>query len=480
LPSSLPPSVIQTLDTWRHDPAAFAVGALGVTPWSRQRDILAAVADDTNTRIAVRAGHKVSKSNSAALVAIWWAIFGGRVIILAPTERQVKEVIWRELRLMKQAAPYPLGGDLARDPGTGWRFPGEAQIIGFSTDEPERLGGFSGRRLLFIVDEGSGVDDVMFEAIEGNMAGGARLVMIGNPTRITGQFHRAFHSERHLWKLLHLPSTASPNVTGERQIPGLATPAWVEDMARKWGAESNLYRVRVLGEFPESEDDAMIPLAWIEEAVQRYRDMQAAGTLPPPDRLALDVATGVGRDAGVVAVCGGNGCLALESSTEADTMEQTGRMYQGHRAGLILRVDGDGPGAGVVHRLRELGATVESFQGGEGVEDTVTDESGELTFANRISWAYWRVREMLDPRAGLSVFLPPDEMLIEDLAAVRYKTLSSGKIQREPKDVLRKRLGRSPDKGDAVVMGLAADSAPSPAEWVAASMQMLRASQSRR
>lgn len=103
--------------------------------------------------------------------------------------------------------------------------------------------------------------------------------------------------------------------------------AWVDDMARKWGPESNLYRVRVLGEFPESEDDAMIPLAWIEEAVQRYRDMQAAGTLPPPDRLSLDVATGVGRDAGVVAVCGGNGCLALESSTEADTMKRWKRRY---------------------------------------------------------------------------------------------------------------------------------------------------------
>lgn len=86
---------------------------------------------------------------------------------------------------------------------------------------------------------------------------------------------------------------------------------------------------------------------------------------------------------------------------------------------------------------------------------------------------------MLDPRTGSETFLPDDEGLIEDLASIRYKLTSSGKVQREPKDALRKRLGRSPDKGDAVVMGLAADSAPSPAEWVAASMQMLRASQSR-
>lgn len=479
MPTSSLLSLRPTIDRWRAEPGEFARQALGVVPWSKQAELLRVLGDASITRIAVRAGHKVSKSNSAAIAAIWKGLLGGRCIILAPTERQVKEIIWRELRLIKGAAPFDLGGELARDPGTGWRFPNEAQIIGFSTDEPERLGGFSGADVLFIVDEASGVDDVMFEAVEGNMAGGARLLIIGNPTRVTGQFHRAFHSERHLWKTLHIPSTASPNVTGERQIPGLATPGWIEDMKRKWGENSNLFRVRVLGEFPESEDDAMIPLAWIEEAVQRGRLLRSAGELPPPDRLALDVATGVGRDAGVVAVCGGAGCLSLESSTEQDTMEQTGRMYQGHRAGLRLVVDGDGVGAGVVHRLRELGATVECFQGGEAVDEGVTDASGELTFANRISWAYWRVREMLDPRTGSETFLPDDEGLIEDLASIRYKLTSSGKVQREPKDALRKRLGRSPDKGDAVVMGLAADSAPSPAEWVAASMQMLRASQSR-
>lgn len=466
MPSSLPPSVIQTLDTWRHDPAAFAVGALGVTPWSRQRDILAAVADGANTRIAIRAGHKVSKSNSAALVAIWWAIFGGRVIILAPTERQVKEVIWRELRLIKQAAPYPLGGDLARDPGTGWRFPGEAQIIGFSTDEPERLGGFSGRSVLFIVDEASGVDDVMFEAIEGNMAGGARLLLIGNPTRVTGQFHHCFHSERGLWHTLHIPSTASPNITGERQIPGLATAAWVEDMRRKWGANSNLFRVRVLGEFPESEDDSLIPLAWIEEAVQRWRDRYPEGRgLPPADRLALDVATGAGQDSGVVAEAAGLTVLPLWASDQADTMEQTGRVYIASRRGVRVTVDADGVGAGVVHRLRELGATVEAFQGGETVGDNVTDRSGELRFLNRRAWAWWRMREMLDPATGSDVCLPPDEGLIEDLATVRWKLSSSGRVQIELKGSVRKRLGRSPDKGDAVVMCLAGipEYAPLPA-----------------
>ena len=415
------------------------------------------VADPAAVRIAVRSGHKVSKSNSAACLATWWAMGeerpGARAIILAPTERQVKQIIWRELRLIKQSAPISLGGDLALDPGTGWAFPGERQIIGFSTDQPERLGGFSGSHVLFIVDEASGVDDVMYEALEGNMAGGARLVLIGNPTRVTGQFHRAFHNERHLWHCMHIPSTSSPNVTGERRIPGLATPEWIEDMRSKWGEGSNWYRVRVLGEFPESEEDCLIPLAWIEEAVQRGREMRARGQMPAATALALDVATGVGRDSAVIAEGDGNVVTSLYGSSEQDTMEQTGRVYMAYKRGLRVTIDADGVGAGVVHRLQELGANVEAFHAGERCDES--DESGELTFANVISWAWWRLREKLNPRSGANVALPDSERLIEDLACVRYKILSEGRIQRETKEAIRKRLGRSPDEGDAVVMLLA-------------------------
>lgn len=455
MPTSWPRWLVNRIQRWTAEPAAFAVDALGVRPWSKQRELLAAAGDPSATRIACRAGQKVSKSNTAAITALWWAMTrpGGRCIILAPTERQVKEVIWRELRLMKAHAPIPLGGELARDPGTGWRFPGESQIIGFSTDEPERLGGFSGPHVLFIVDEGSGVDDEMMEAIEGNMAGGARLLAIGNPTRISGWFYRAFHSERSFWRLLHVSSTDSPNVTGERNIPGLATPEWVEDMRAKWGAGSNWYRVRVLGEFPESEEDCLIPLAWIEAAVDRWRNLTRAGTMPAPDTLALDVAAGVGRDSGVIAASAGNVIIDLWASDQADTMEQTGRMYRGWQAGHRLVVDADGIGAGVAHRLRELGAEVDAYQGGESCD--LSDESDELRFVNRRAWSYWRLRELLDPSNGYNVALPADEQLIEDLYAPRYKTTSAGKIQIEPKDAIRKRLGRSPDKGDAVVMALA-------------------------
>ncbi len=423
-----------------------------MTCWSRQRDLLRACA--TYDRVACRSGHKVSKSTSAAALGLWWAMTrpGGRSIIIAPGDTQIREIIWRELTRFQRTSRVPLGGDLAIDPRTGWRFPRTGgQIIGISTDQPIRLAGFSGANLLFIVDEAPGVADEMFEPILGNLAGGAKVALFGNPVFASGQFHRAFVRERHLWHTMHISSEESPNITGEMNIPGLATAEWVREMEDRWGRDSNWFRVRVLGEFPEASDDALIPLAWVDLAVQRWRDLESSGRLPEPTMLSLDVAGGTGRDAGVIAAVHDLTVVRLWQSNQADTMEQTGRMYQGHRRGCKLVVDADGLGAPVVHRLRELGATVTAYQGGVGTDES--DESGELRFANRRSASWWRARDILDPAHGYEPALPPDDLLVEDLLAIRYKTTSAGRIQIESKDAIRRRLGgRSPDRGDAVVM----------------------------
>jgi hypothetical protein len=428
---------------------AFAEGALGLRVWSRQAELLRACAE--YPRVACRSGHKVSKSTSAAALAIWWAIQGGRALIVAPGEAQIKSIIWHELQRFERAAPVPLGGALAIDPRTGWSFPGGGQIIGIATDKPIRLAGYSGARLLYIVDEAPGVSDEMFEPIMGNLAGGARLVLLGNPVFLTGLFRRCFVSERDMWHLMHISSEDSPNVTGECCIPGLATPEWIAEMEARWGRQSNWFRVRVLGEFPDADDDSLLPLAWIEAAQERWKVLKATGTMPEPDLLSLDVAGGTGRDAGVIAACAGLTVVDLWQSNTADTMEQTGRMYQGSRRGCRLVVDADGVGAGVVHRLRELGVRdLTAYQGGESAPGT--DESGELSFANLRAWSWWHVRDLLDPAHGYEPALPPDDQLVEDLLSARYKNTSTGAVQLEPKETIRKRLGRSPDRGDAVVM----------------------------
>jgi len=114
-------------------------------------------------------------------------------------------------------------------------------------------------------------------------------------------------------------------------------------------------------------------------------------------------------------------------------------------------VDVIGIGAGVVDRLVEQDFPVEPFNASE--RTVRTDESGELGFTNKRSAAWWNLRELLDPDSQWDpISLPPDDNLIGDLTSPLWKVTSGGKIQLESKDDIKKRLNRSTDDGDAVVM----------------------------
>ena len=166
--------------------------------------------------------------------------------------------------------------------------------------------------------------------------------------------------------------------------------------------------------------------------------------------FGLEVARG-GADRTVVAIREGAVVLPLVYFSPMDTMETTGRVVglaEKHRAGRIV-VDVIGVGAGVYDRLRELGFPVVPFQASERTE--MRDRSGELGFVNKRSAAWWSFREMLEPGSDSSIALPPDDVLIGDLTAPRWRVQSGGRIQVEAKEEIRKRLGRSTDAGDAVV-----------------------------
>jgi hypothetical protein len=119
---------------------------------------------------------------------------------------------------------------------------------------------------------------------------------------------------------------------------------------------------------------------------------------------------------------------------------------------LYAVVDVIGIGAGVVDRLRETtrSARVIGFNASE--KSRKKDLTGELGFLNKRAEAWWHLRELLDPDSGCAVALPPDDELIGDLTSPTWKVSSGGKIQIESKDDIRKRIGRSTDAGDAVVM----------------------------
>ena len=128
--------------------------------------------------------------------------------------------------------------------------------MGLSTDKPERFQGHHAPRMMLVVDEASGVDEAIYEASEGFLtADEARVLLIGNPTRPTGTFYKAFQKQSG-WYPVHMSAFDAPCFTGERvgeeARKALITQEWVQDAKQQWGEDSPAYKIRVLGEFCET------------------------------------------------------------------------------------------------------------------------------------------------------------------------------------------------------------------------------------
>jgi len=275
-------------DRYRYDPARFFREVLGVEPWHKQVEVLEALVPD-RARVSVKSGHKVGKSNLGAGAALWFycCFPDARVIMSSVTDRQVNQILWRELRMLHARSKYPLDGDLHELARSGLKSEDFREVVGFTAKEAEAVAGISGRHLLYILDEASGIPDVIFEAIEGNRAGGARVLMLGNPTRVEGEFFRSHTDKREFYRTFTVSSEETPNVIeGREVVPGLATREWVEEKLQEWGEESALFQVRVRGNFARQDASTVIPLYLVDEAEQRWEDTPAEGRL----HLGVDVA----------------------------------------------------------------------------------------------------------------------------------------------------------------------------------------------
>ena len=123
-------------------------------------------------------------------------------------------------------------------------------------------------------------------------------------------------------------------------------------------------------------------------------------------------------------------------------------LLEGENTARIV-IDVAGIGSSPYDVMTKEGYSVDDFNGG--THSPYTDAAGNLNFVNRRAEAWWKFREALEPNSGENIALPPDPELLADLTAPTWELKSNG-IQIELKEKIKKRLGRSPDCGDAVVM----------------------------
>ncbi len=309
---------------------------------------------------------------------------------------------------------------------------------------------------LAILDEAVGVPDSIWDAIEATLTGTHdRLLAIANPSSKAGRFGSLW-SQKASTNLVHISAFDTPNLEAARTvIPGMATREWVEDKRVKWGVGSALWCTKVLGEFPLEDDQALVPVAWLDAAVARWN--ACAGQRPEgaEGEAGLDVAR-FGDDRTVMAPVyfGHEGTVigALIKTAKQSTMETVGMTVQrALELGLTrVRVDAAGVGGGVYDRLAELG-TPEPV---EMIAGRASSDSRRYLNA-RAEWL-WALREAMNPDAETHLALPPDDELAHQATTIRWKLTSVGQIQIESKDDWRDRTGKSsPDELDAVAQALA-------------------------
>ena len=319
--------------------------------------------------------------------------------------------------------------------------------LGFSTKDPEMVHGLHGPNDLLVIDDAHGVDIKLFDEVENMMAGGnTHILLLYNPVSLTGLTYECAHDQSHLWTNIKIAAEDTPNFRHNQLVyPQMLHPQQAEEWRRRWGPESNFCKVKLNADFPSQESDTLISLDWIEKAM--IREVPEGGKKV----LGVDVAR-FGPDDSVMCFLHGRKVLPLESRHGNDTMATTGWVRNKRRlvGADAIGVDSIGIGAGVVDRLMEL---KEPVTGVNVAESPVGNKDEDERYLNIRSQVWFMVREALNPDNPQAISLPKDMELQAELSSVKYGHDSAGRIKVESKEDMKKRLGKSPDKADA--LGLA-------------------------
>jgi len=402
---------------------------------------------DAHDHVSAKAGHGTGKTTSLAWIVLHYMSTRPmcKIPCTAPSKHQLFDVLWPELskwhnhmKKTEKGLLFARNLDWTKEKLSNLMQPEEWFAVARTAtkENPEALQGFHADYILNIVDEASGVDDDIFEVLEGSYGTKeTKSIWMGNPTRCEGAFYRSFGDEKKFFD----------NMTMSCIKSSLPPRRYIDRMAQKYGLDSNMYRVRVLGEFPEKEGDSYIPLALCVDA--RHRDIPLQ--IQYKKVFGVDVAR-YGDDESVIAIRQGDMFHPYHVLRNKNTMELAGFVASlaNKEKPEAIFIDVIGIGAGVYDRLKELGFNVIAINVAE-----VPYEFPQKY--KRLRDELWgKMRDWLEARRG-KIWDNEDMDLSAQLSGPKYKVTSDGKIQIESKDDMKKRGIKSPDIADAHIMTFA-------------------------
>jgi hypothetical protein len=443
---------------WRRDPVAWATERAKLELWSKQREILTSLVDNSNT--AVKSCHSAGKSFVSAVATCWWLDVHppglARVITTAPTSAQVDAILWFEINRLHSTLGLR-GQCNLRELYYG------RQLVALGRKPPDHQGaafqGLHAKYLLVIYDEAYGIPKKLWD--EGSSLASnvyARQLAIGNPDG-PGEF-QSVCDRGTSWNVIHVSYRHSPDYTGEQVSPSLRenliSRRWVEERRVDWGEDSALFTSKCEGDFPAQGDPfSVIHYNWLRSC--QLLDLPDDGG---PIEAGIDV--GAGGDRTVIRERRGYKAGREHVFMDADPMRTIGRLVEKINEWEVTRVKIDVTGIGwaLAGRLRELSkkhnmSSKDTTHTAEVVRvnfGTKPSMGNEKRFLNRRAEIYWTVGRELS-RLGNWDLGAVDDDVLHELTASRYEIMDSqGKIKIEKKDQVIKRLKVSPDRAEALML----------------------------
>lgn len=443
----------QVISRYKNDPILFVKEVVGGKPEPEQEQMLRSV--NENRMTAVKAGHGVGKTTTLAWVILWFMTTRPypKIPCTAPTMQQLKNILWPEIAkwleksaVLKALFEWTAERVSLKNNSENWF------AVARTATKPDAMQGFHSESLLFVLDEASGINDRIFEPILGALTGAdTKLIMVGNPTKITGFFHDAFTTNRSKFSCITLDARKSKRVSAD----------YIQSIIDLYGEDSDPFRVRVAGEFPKAEADTFIPLDIIEQS----EFVEISGKVIDI-HIGVDVAR-YGDDESTIYIItqctDGYAVREFEVFAKNSTTELAGnvkrhiREYNKKYENICVKVnvDGGGLGAGVVDILDEnhgdLNYVVnEKTFGGSGGE--LDDEA--MQYSNDTGLMWGNVKRLLMAK---KLRLPNDSELYSQLCSRKYRVDEDGKIKLEKKQEMKSRGVHSPDRADGLCLALSSN-----------------------
>jgi hypothetical protein len=415
-----------------------------------------------NNWVGVESATATGKTFLGAGIVYWflYCFENSLVITTAPKEDQLKLGIWREI--IRNHDKIGLGELLSLklrmiSGVDNWLAVGFTSGVGSGEASATKAQGFHAEHMLIILEETPGVPDAVISAFQNTSTAPHNLILaFGNPD----------HSQDNLHRFCNLPNVKSvrisdydhPNVVTKNPnfIPGATSEDDLKRKLSKYGSDTHpLFLSRARGISPAQSQDSLINIEWCRNAFERWdaltdsRGKLIVDNIKGEKGLGVDVANSEFGDK--ASLCYGKGvvCLKVDDFQCPDSNKLGHQVYQILKDECIkpsfVGIDGVGVGAGTVNTLREhgVGGRNINLQSGNAPVYWV----GEEKFKNLRAQMWWQLRE--DLRLNI-IALPNDEELFADIVTPKWFT-QNNLIVVESKETIKKRLGRSPNKGDSLV-----------------------------